>query len=1102
MAVMFLYDRYRRLFGVRRIGDLENPKVRPISRFSLPRGTVYHYMPINETELGPASDSPVIQAAQRLVFIEHVPDLLSTEGNPRPTFKLLPPMMQQYRRENMGIRPLRDYEAATRDLVNMVVINYSMVGQQYKYMRSALSRWWSWKNMRTTMWKKLNTLTTEHERHHIVPVDLPHSLPALADLRKAERGMTPQVMKVFNSRERLDILDLWIWLGDSRARSPLAALDPAKYHEVDLLIKRETGFITINLGLLNGWRKATPSDVAMESYSPGAGSDNDFDFEDQYQSYVQMELDEGDSLGETELEASMEAPAGLDGKIIQLRFLKMLTKVITQTNPLVAGEEEDTQNDSTVDVQVDENGEVIDEESLLEEEDDRDLQQTITDQTEGSDILIDDVEEELSAELDAPGETSDMGEMTDEDGELIIETGRDKDPVSEVQVVGTANIEHTLTSTIQSKIDELVDKNLYTAAQYRRMQKLAETYKTLPDPYGTGKTVEESLTITDEDLILDETDTYPDSDAVRDKSMQKSTVEQMDSQYVEKVMDKDILNAVMSVQKAGIAVTGYKIEEVKDAVSDYQIHKVQLTPVTGKPSTISFRIPNVDKRGVYISNGQRYRLRTQKSDLPLVKVNSTRVAMTSNYNKLFVERSKRSTFNYGAWIGKQIVAKGLDPADDLITNVKVADVADYTLDLPSIYSIMSSRVLSFESNGQYWFDYNRRDKAKIFKMDRVEAIEKQNPGMVVCGVRGTRHIAVDRNNAFYLINNNNEVSEELGQVEDLLGLASDKAPVELAEVSIFGKVMPIGLVLGYLVGLDRLLDMLRVRYRVVPLGTRLQMGSDEFAIRFLDETLVIDKGNVKASMILSGFHRFHREVKQYSRHSFNTKDVYFTVMEANGIGLRYLRELDLMNAMWVDPITKSLLEWMKEPTEFVPLLMRAVEMLVSYYVPEKVEGVDGLMEGLERAKGYERIPGALYGELIRSIRVYNARSASSTSQVTMKPHEVWVNIVQDPAAALVDDINPIQNLKQKEIITYGGRGGRSSRSMTADSRLYKESDIGFISEATVDSGDVAVITYMSPNANITSVRGTVKGYDRERDGSASVLSTSALISPFSDRDDQ
>lgn len=494
--------------------------------------------------------------------------------------------------------------------------------------------------------------------------------------------------------------------------------------------------------------------------------------------------------------------------------------------------------------------------------------------------------------------------------------------------------------------------------------------------------------------------------------------------------------------------------------------------------------------------------------VPIVKVSPTRVAMTSYYNKLFVERSSRSTFNYATWLSRRIVAKGLDPEDQSIQNVKTADVADYSLKLPEVYTIVASRILSFEAGGGFWFDYSKRDKARLWDMDRLEVTEKKHPGLVVCGRRGVRskdgphYVAVGNDNIFYSIDAKYEIVEELGTIEQLLDLPFEKAPVDMAEVSIFGKVIPIGLALGYLLGLNTILEMTKVKYRTVLAGGRLNLTMGEYPIAFMDETLIIERDNKVATMILAGFARYHRDVKQFSRHSFNSRDVYFTVMDNNGIGLRYLRELDLMNSMWVDPITKSILEWMKEPTEFIPLLFRAVEMLSTTYVPKKLESEDGLVEGLERARGYERIPGAIYSELVKSLRIYNARSASTSSQVNMNPHDVWVNIVGDPATAIVDDINPIQNLKQKEIITYGGRGGRSSRSMTADARLYKEEDIGFISEATVDSGDVAVITYMSPNANVTSVRGTVRAYDKEKDGSASILSTSALISPFADRDDQ
>ncbi|MNP88989.1 hypothetical protein D3C85_13830 [compost metagenome] len=1080
MAVMFQYDRYVKLFGIRRLGDLENPRARPIARFGLPKAATAHYMPVTETELGPASDNSIITAAQRLVYIDHVNDLLSKEGNPRPTFKLINPMMQQYRRDNMFIRPIRDYEASTREVLNMVVVNYAMVGQMYKYQRSALSRWWYWKNMRSTMWSKVNELKTPHERHQFVFFDVPHSLPALSDLRKAERGITPQLMKVFNSRERLDLLDIFTWLGEHRERSPMSRLDESRLPEVNLVIRRDTGFLTINLGLLNGWRRAKTA-PSMESMTARA---KPFDFDSLYMEYVSMEMND-DTTPVGDYDVSMEAQQGYDPKILQMRFLKMLVKVINQTSPVVDG------------AQGDEHEEEAESQSTSDEEQIEENQQ-ILESTGAIDDLIADEEEQLAEDLDAPG-GDDESILTDEDGELIVEAASPQE--TNVRAVGNYVIENTLTSAITNKADELVDKQIYTAAQYRRILRLAESYKTLKDPWGEEGSIEETMAIKQSDLVMDEVENYPQNDAIRDQSMLQSSVEKMDSQYVEKVMKKDILNAVMSVQKAGVAVTGYNIETVRNAVSHYEVHSVQLTPVTGKPSTVRFRVPVVDKRGVYISNGQRYRARTQKGDVPIRKVSSSRVALTSYYSKVFVDRSQRNVFNYGTWIAKQIVTKGQNPEDTSILNVKMAAVSDSSLDVPSIYSIIGSRVMAFESEGHYWFDYKNRVRSKLFDEKVMLELEVKYPGWVVCGRRDKRYIMVDRGNMFYLVDGKTEKVTELGLIEDILNLDRSKSPVSMAEISIFGKTMPVGVALAYLIGFDNLLELTKAAYRVVPLGTRLQLTDDEYALKFLDETLVLNKSDMKNSLIFGGFVHYQKQTRNYSRHSFKTKDVYFAVMEANGIGLRYLRELDLMSAMWVDPITRGVLEWMKEPTEYVPLLMRACEMLTTHYVPSKIETADGLVEGMERAKGYERIPGTVYAEMVRSIRVYNSRSASSSSQITMKPHEVWTNIVQDPAAALVDDINPIQNLKQKEIITYGGRGGRSGRSMTAEARLYKEGDIGFISESTVDSGDVAVITYMTPNANITSVRGTVRSYDKEKDGSASLVSTSALISPFSDRDD-
>lgn len=1082
MALMFTHNRYLRMFGVRRLGQVENPPVRPVSKYALPRGTVYHYMPVNEVEIGPDASHPALQAAQRLIFIDHVTDLMAKEGNPRPTYKLPAPMVQKYRRENMLIRPLRDYDAVSKDIINMVVVNYAIIGHMYKYQRSALMRWWYWKNIRTTLWMKINTLRTEHERHHIVPFNIPQTLPSIADLRKAERGMTPFLTRVFDSRERMDLLDLWTWIGPNRHTCPMGRLDPLYYSEVDLLIQRDTGWLVINLGMLDSWRSSNGT-ASMESFVVDAGGDMDISLEEFDQLYADQVADMPD-IPDVSMEAAGNA---LDPKILQLRFLKMLIRVIDKTKV------------SVLDVQSSDDQDVIDE---TDDERDAETRAVIDGDEEARQVLVEDEEKELAESLDAPS-TLEETVLTDDDGELIIETGNtEKEEIG--SNVSTRQTAPTLTSVIEERAGELAERGLYTRAQHARIVRQAEAYKTIPDPWNSELTIEQSLSIPTNDLLLTETEDYPAPSAlIRDKSMLKSSVETMDSQYVEKVLRKDILNAVISVQKAGIAVSGYKVETVRDAVSHYEEHTVQLTPVVGKSSTIRFRVPVVDKRGTYVSNGSRYRLRAQKGDLPIVKVSPTRVALTSYYSKLFVDRSDRAVFNHDAWVTKQIIARGMDPSDNSITSVKTADVTDPSVKLPAIYAAIGGRVISF-TGGQgirFWFDYRNRARSKLFDMGVLEAIEAANPGMVVCGILDKRYIVVDSNNVFYAVDPVKGQMDEMGRIEKVIGLDNSKSPTPLAEVSIFGKVMPIGVVIAYMVGFDGMLSMVKARHRVVDLGSRLNLSDDEYAVRFLDQTVVFDKHDEKAAMLISGFVHYHKQVRQYSRHTFNDKDVYFALFDANGIGLRYLREFDLMNAMWVDPITKELLAWMREPQEFIPLLLRAVEMLVDRHVPDRIETEDGIIEGLERAKGYERIPGAVYSELVRAVRVYNARSGGGNSQVTMKPHDVWVNIVQDPAAALVDDINPIQNLKQKEIITYGGRGGRSSRSMTADSRLYKEADLGFISESTVDSGDVAVITYMSPNANITSVRGTVKRYDPSNPEPTRLMSTASLVSPFADRDD-
>jgi CRISPR/Cas system-associated exonuclease Cas4 (RecB family) len=168
-------------------------------------------------------------------------------------------------------------------------------------------------------------------------------------------------------------------------------------------------------------------------------------------------------------------------------------------------------------------------------------------------------------------------------------------------------------------------------------------------------------------------------------------------------------------------------------------------------------------------------------------------------------------------------------------------------------------------------------------------------------------------------------------------------------------------------------------------------------------------------------------------------------------------------------------------------------MLDTYHHP------DGQDMRYQRIRGYERFPGTIYKAMVTSIRQFKNKNISGKSRVEMSPYEVWSTIVKDPAVKMVEDINPIQNLKGSEIVTYVGEGGRAKEAMNKASRAYHVADMGIISEATVDSSDVGITAYMSANPNFKDQRG-IGAHNGDIQPSR-LLSTSALLAPCADQDD-
>lgn len=645
---------------------------------------------------------------------------------------------------------------------------------------------------------------------------------------------------------------------------------------------------------------------------------------------------------------------------------------------------------------------------------------------------------------------------------------------------------------VMQQAERMAEKGALSAAQYRRVGRLIDKAKDLPNPFGEG-TLDEFRKITPEDVAITEKDIQiPKLEGVSDESMLRSTLKAFDRKYLTEVFDKDVANCAMAIEQAGVIVTDYAVNEVKTIGNHYKEVTMKIAPIDGEASTVRFKVPVVDDEGQFVSNGVPYKLRKQRADKPIRKVDPHTVSLTSYYAKVFVERSQRVVVNYPKWLSKQITAIGLDNDDPRVTDLKRVKTFDHDIKVPRIYSTLAEYFRGFTVNNKYrlFVDYTRR--TTVF--DEATLTRWEKDGMLVVGWEGRDVILIDENSVFYSTKGGKV--NVIGRIEEMIGLDASKAPVEIAEFRLFSKNVPVVVALGLRYGLSQLMSVLNVTPRRVGAGQPLALQTDEYAVKFADETLVFSRDDdKKASLIFAGFNRYHRSIRQYTVDSFDNPDVYSNLMEENGHRVGFVREMEMAMEMFVDPITDSLLEEMGEPRTLEGLLIRACELLTTDDHPAETD-----MDAM-RIRGYERMAGAVYGEISKSVRRFRSRGIGQAAKMEMNPNAVWMNINLDSSVGQVEESNPIENLKEQELVTYTGTGGRTSDTMVKRTRAYHKSDVGVISEATTDSGTVGVNTYLTANPQFTNVRGITRTWDAKRDGAAATLSTSAMMAPMGDMDE-
>lgn len=1061
---MYRVEQYTRRYGLWRNSHLIDPKFSDIKDLSLPREAIYHHMTSDGVSLGPSMSDPVMQRIEGMRFIEHVKELGKTEVAPLKKLSAnINSMMAGYRQRNRSFRPMKSVEKSSGNPKNLLIFNYSMLSAAWRFPISKFSSMYMFKGLVGSFIDHVNSVYKQSSRNQYIIVDLPATLPGIGLLKELGNNLTTSNVEKIPTFEDKFIFELYMYLGRYNQKSLFNKLDKAAIEKTNIIFKHLDKWTVVNLKWLTSFSKA---------------------------------------LNERGL---------YEVKQFEVIFLTLLSKLHEAGNPFVAS---NVQVDDSSDegIEDDEDDEAASDDSVKERVEE-DTQITLIElgqiplfedvgDVKHSDIFDDDeldrLEKELSEIETIRTQTSMKSIEMDEEG---TELDMSNIPQFDIDMLSSLDIIETDVPASISKAKELLSNGLMTTGEYRRIERITEKFATLKDPYGQITPITDIVEMDLDKLIVDRKPKVDDK-VVLDPSIRSANADDFQLQYIEDTLKKNMVQCMTAIQKGPVSVTDYTIEKTIDSVNEFETHIIKLNPTVGDASTIRQIIPIVKPDGTFKYNGVQYRMRMQRVDLPIRKVSPTRVGLTSYYGKVFVEQSVLKRFNYGGSIVNWLRNKIQDAGDKSLTGGSFSNVSNTKVKLPGLYSQIAEEISNFnlEDGTRLSFDYNHR--AQYLKLSE-EDIKAEPKGGVAFAKKGSTVFYMDQVGLVYKLSKDGFVPS--GTFEEMVGLdlTVEKMPVTSVDLQIYSKSIPIGFCLGYLMGLEKLMKLIGAKPRYVNVGERLNLTASEYAIRFKNTSLVFDRKDLLVSLVLSGFNQYHRLIKEYDMATFENKDTYGAILDKLGIGNRYVRKLDSMATYFVDPITEQILTLMKEPISFTGLLVRSCEMLITSYVPDKPEKADPKILGhMERLRGYERLAGFSYETIVKAVEQYSARAATGRGKIVVNPYETVAGLMKDPTVAPINNINPLQYLREREVTTFSGRGGRSKRSMVGSTRVYNEQDTGFISEASVDSGDVGVITYVSQDTNISSVYGTVAEFDPKKDRVAGkMLSTSANLSPNADGDD-
>lgn len=597
-----------------------------------------------------------------------------------------------------------------------------------------------------------------------------------------------------------------------------------------------------------------------------------------------------------------------------------------------------------------------------------------------------------------------------------------------------------------------------------------------------------------------------------DESFKKVNVLDFERTYVEKTYKKDLVNCLQSFSDENKEIKFYmqdmKITDTSDQFNAKETVEVHFEDNNFIKHKLKFDLPKMDENYRMMINGNTMQMKKQIIFLPVVKTKPDVVWITSQMNKLYMERIDYTT-NRSTHILKHLLFNVLNNNENIKIEMGSAKDANQHILTSIEYDSFSDKILEivlFPNNQkkQVIFSFHQDKLRSLIKKELKEYKFEDGVILPIGFDYATRTvITVSLKDKYASVSEviigfliKSDIVKDLQDIIKTIKIPKRKSYTRLMFMS---KKIPTVIFLSYIWGLNKVITTAGIK---VDITTKPLRDSSKSVIRFKNAYLYYDYYPLENALLLNGLN--YMDTREINIEDMNTEAPYLEWLYQEFGTRNIAKGWSDFKELFLDNITKEILKDMKLPTDLLELMLYCNELLGDNAFEHEA---DGDISTLYRIRCQEVIVETLYKTIANQMKLLRKAKDPSKVSLSIPQDAVMAKLFKLTSFNSYDVTNPINEIKQRGIVSFkGSTGVNESRAFTEGKRAYGSKFPGIIAMSAPDNYQVGITKQMTANPNILSTRGYLKTYKNDKElteaGASELISIEEAAYPYAiDRDD-